>query len=204
MGFIFLQKVAEEMEVEQGTHYLIRFKCQIYKMLQAAALRGDLAVYDPTTKLKYIPAYPERTIFTTKADVNLWLASIEAPYRYDLPDYQVAAGDVKKEPGPIKSTHNNGGDIGLSGLLNNPQRIDDWFSAIDDMTRAFYAHAEKMPTRPQAWAQLWTNPPPGYEITTSEDRGEECLEMPGKKPLGKRAFYERWKKYTEQGQNKTL
>lgn len=84
----------------------------------------------------------------------------------------------------------------VSGLLNNPKRMDDWFEAIDDMTKDFYREYGKVPNQAQAWGRLCTATPDGYEIKVTKRDREEYLEMRGSKPLSKEAFNKRWKKYT--------
>ncbi len=101
------------------------------------------------------------------------------------------------EPASQKSVQVTSDDSKFSGLLNNPKKIDDWFQVIDDMARDFYREYTKIPNEPQAWGLLWTNPPAGYAITTNKDKGkEDCLIMPGAKPLSKSAFTKRWANYT--------
>lgn len=92
----------------------------------------------------------------------------------------------------------SGNNIALSGILNEPSKKDDWFYLIDDMTKEFYSEHGKAPNSTQAWGQLWTNPPQGYAITNGTDKGENCLNMPGVKPLCISAFNKRWNKYTSQ------
>ena len=111
-----------------------------------------------------------------------------------LPD--AGAGNDDTEPASTKVIQANSNDLGFSGLLNELTKKDGWFSVIDDMTRAFYTACEKMPNEHQAWATLWTNPPNGYGITVGTDKGEDCLNMPGAKPLSKSAFSKRWTNYT--------
>ena len=86
-------------------------------------------------------------------------------------------------------------DTEFSGLLNTPNKTDDWFNVIDDMTKAFFNEHRKIPNDTQAWGQLSAVPLAGYVITTGTDKGEECLFMPGAKPLGKSAFSKRWANY---------
>lgn len=84
------------------------------------------------------------------------------------------------------------------GLLNEPSRQDDWFDAISDMTHEFFKEAGKIPNETQAWVQLVTNPPKGYNITAIEKNKETILNMPGiSRSLDRRNFTERWGKYTE-------
>lgn len=97
-----------------------------------------------------------------------------------------------------------GGDVALSGLLAVPARQDDWFTVIDDTTKVLHQELSKMPNEIQVWGRLSTNPPAGYAVTTGTDRGgEACLDMPGATSLGRKAFGERWKKYTNK-QDKTI
>lgn len=72
------------------------------------------------------------------------------------------------KPTPLKQANN---DVKFSGLLNIPQKIDDWFEVIDNMTTAFYSESNAKPTKAQAWVNLWASPPEGYKITTGIDRG---------------------------------
>lgn len=100
------------------------------------------------------------------------------------------------EPASTKVIQANNNDVKFSGLLNIPKRINDWFQVIDDMTKDFYGQYKRIPNELQAWGQLWASPPDGYEITTSKDRGEDCLKMPGVSNLSKKSFNDRWRKYT--------
>jgi len=95
-----------------------------------------------------------------------------------------------------KAIQPNKNEFEFSGLLNIPGKVDAWFRAIDDMTRNFQIQSSVIPNETQAWVSLMTAPPPGYEITTGMDKGEDCLLMPGEKPLSKSAFSKRWKKYS--------
>jgi hypothetical protein len=84
-----------------------------------------------------------------------------------------------------------------TSLLNVPTRQDDWFEVINEMANQFYAENGAIPTTAQVWNLLCTQSPTGYAITTSKDKGEFCLIMAGCNPLGKKAFAERWRKYTK-------
>lgn len=81
-------------------------------------------------------------------------------------------------------------------ILNEPSRKDAWFAVIKDMATCFYNEHDKIPNTAQAWGRLCERPPAGYEITTGKDKGEECLNMPGEKPLSRSAFNKRWSSYT--------
>ncbi|PPD44363.1 MAG: hypothetical protein CTY16_12020 [Methylobacter sp.] len=80
--------------------------------------------------------------------------------------------------------------------LNAPARQDDWFDAISDMMEAFVNEFGKMPNETQAWGMLSDRPPVGYIINKGQDKGEDCLKMPGTKPLSQSSFSKRWTKYT--------
>ncbi|MDO9103370.1 MAG: hypothetical protein Q7U57_00260 [Methylovulum sp.] len=54
--------------------------------------------------------------------------------------------------------------------MNIPEKKDDWFPAIDDMTKAFFNEYKLIPNKSQAWAQLWDTPPGGYRITNGTDK----------------------------------
>lgn len=97
------------------------------------------------------------------------------------------------EPKPFNQNSNS---TDFSGLLNNPNKKDYWFRVIDDMTRGFHTKFGKIPNLTQAWVGLWENPPEGYEITTGKHLDEDCLFMSSEKPLSKKNFTERWRKYT--------
>lgn len=107
-----------------------------------------------------------------------------------------AGSQAVTEPASTKVIQANSNDVKFSGLLNIPKKIDGWFEVIDDMTRDFHEQYKKIPNEHQAWAQLWTKPQHGYEITTGTDKGENCLNMPGVNPLSKSAFSKRWGNYT--------
>ena len=82
--------------------------------------------------------------------------------------------------------------------LKIPQKKDDWFEVINEMVNKFYAKHGAIPTAAQAWSFLCTQPQTGCVITIGKDKGGEvCLMMTGWKSLGKKAFQERWRKYTK-------
>lgn len=93
MGFVYLQEIAEYLATDNNADYMATYSRQneMYQALRTAALKGELAVYKPKTKIKYIPEAHENTIFTTEAAVNLWLKSIDAPYHYGQTE---VAGDI--------------------------------------------------------------------------------------------------------------
>jgi hypothetical protein len=113
----------------------------------------------------------------------------------NLIDTTTAQAEPVADVGMVQNSNN----LDFSELLNTPSRIDDWFTVIDDMTRAFHAKHGKMPNDPQAWNTLWTSPPEGYKITTGKISGDDCLIMQGAS-LSKSAFRKRWKKYTNRAQ----
>ena len=88
-------------------------------------------------------------------------------------------------------------EFGLKPLIKEPDRKDAWYEAISDMVKDFYSDNKKLPNKYQAWAQLWTEPPVGYRITTGKEKGEDILFMPGESPLSQSSFVKRWNKYTE-------
>lgn len=81
-------------------------------------------------------------------------------------------------------------------LFKAPSRQDGWFEVINDAATNFYKEFGKLPNEYQLWGQLNTNPPRGYVITSGKDKGEDCLNMPGEKPLARKAFSKRWCNYT--------
>jgi len=99
------------------------------------------------------------------------------------------------EPESAKVIQPNNNEFAFSGLLHIPSGVDDWFEVIDVMTKAFYDKNNVMPTKAKAWAELCTNTPIGYGI--SSDDNNLSLTMPGViKLLNKRSFDRRWTKYT--------
>lgn len=109
-------------------------------------------------------------------------------YGYNCPGVETGEGALFK--GEATSA------IDTNSLLNLPSRQDDWVDVINDMTKAYHAEFGQIPNEAQAWGQLCENPPKGYLIENGEDRGEDCLTMPGVRPLNKSSFSKRWKKYT--------
>jgi hypothetical protein len=83
-----------------------------------------------------------------------------------------------------------------SGLLNDPSKKDDWFYAIDDMTRDFHDKFQKLPNFTQAWVVLCSSPPESYGISKGTHLNEDCIFICESNPLSKSAFAKRWKKYT--------
>lgn len=124
-----------------------------------------------------------------KQDIR-FLASLWRAAKQDKPKAEAI------EDGGLDRKENTN-DIAASSLLKLPSRQDAWVDVISDMATAFYAEFSKLPNESQAWGQLWKNPPAGYVITTGKDKGEDCLNMPGEKPLSKSGFSKRWKSYTD-------
>lgn len=118
----------------------------------------------------------------------------------DIPPELAELAKALQQTKAISENHTvsntNPNEIEISQLLNAPARQDAWFDVIADMTTAFYAEFGKLPKEAQSWGRLWTSPPAGYVITTGTDKGEDCLSMPGEKPLSKSAFSKRWESYT--------
>lgn len=106
-----------------------------------------------------------------------------------------AGSQEATEPASAKVIQVNSNEFEFSGLLHKPSDIDDWFEAIDVMTKAFYNLHNAMPTKAQAWTQLSANPPIGYGIESASDN--LSLTMTGViKAFNKRSFNRRWAKYT--------
>lgn len=89
------------------------------------------------------------------------------------------------EPASTKAIKANSNDLDFSGLLNEPSKKDAWFEVLDAMTKFFYTKFGKVPNATQAWGQLSTVGLEGYVITNGTDKGEDCLNMPGEKLLGR-------------------
>ena len=198
--FILLDDAAKEISKNTGCLF---FGGPMHNELHRAASRGYIPAYNPLNGERVMPGEFEQRIWSTRQDLNKWLEHKEIAYRFTVQNGE--GSDTAREPTnerePTKLTSN---ELAFSGLLNDRKKKDDWYRVIDDMTRAFHTNAGKIPTKAQAWAQLWTNPPEGYEITTGTDRREDVLKMPGNSNLSKRAFNERWKGYTAQSQDKTF
>lgn len=114
-----------------------------------------------------------------------WLQDNELPT-----DSTKAASKSKSEPRELIT------DMAASNLLNEPLKKDDWFDVIADATNELYRQLNKLPNETQLWGELWTTPPLGYKLSTGLDKGEDCLMMPGIRPLSRSAFSKRWKNYT--------
>jgi hypothetical protein len=139
--------------------------------------------------------------FTPESEYGLSINQAEFPTFVIRKILHIEIKECSENPSetPAKETkpiNQNSNSLDFSGLLNNPLKKDDWFCVIDDMTRAFHAEFDKIPNEPQAWGALWTNPPEGYEITTGKVQADDCLFMPGTKPLSKSSFTKRWSNYT--------
>ncbi|MGZ8181247.1 MAG: hypothetical protein ACXWT1_04760 [Methylobacter sp.] len=106
-----------------------------------------------------------------------------------------AGSQEATEAASIKSIQPSSNDFEWSGLLTIPSNAGNWGFVIDDMTRHFHQKNGRLPNKAEAWGQLYTNPPEGYSITVGKDKK---LYMPSADPLTKRAFDERWKRYTSQ------
>ena len=93
MSRIWLDDVAEAISnAHCPNDYLsaIGFKNNLLRQLRDAALNGELACYNSVGKYK--PRAYETLISTTKEAVNLWLKSIDSPYRYGQTE---AVGDAE-------------------------------------------------------------------------------------------------------------
>ncbi len=85
MSRIWLDDVAEAISNAQcpnDYHSAIGFKNDLMRQFRDAALNGELTCYNSVGKYK--PRAYETLISTTKEAVNLWLKSIDAPYRYKV------------------------------------------------------------------------------------------------------------------------
>jgi len=104
MSRIWLDDVAEAIS---STRYpndyvtAIGLKNNLLRQLRDAALSGELACYNSVGKYK--PRAYETLISTTKEAVNLWLNSIDSPYRHGQTE---AVGDA--ETGSHAGTESNG------------------------------------------------------------------------------------------------
>ncbi|MFA5017541.1 MAG: hypothetical protein WC504_08340 [Methylobacter sp.] len=106
-----------------------------------------------------------------------------------------AVDDAITEPVSAKIIQANSNEFEFSGLLHQPNGKDDWFEVIDVMTKNFYSKHKVIPTKAQAWTQLCTSPPFGYDIKPDVDA--QSLTRPGViKPFNIRSFGRRWVKYT--------
>lgn len=80
-------------------------------------------------------------------------------------------------------------------LPTPPKNKDDWFLAIRDAALIFKKEHGRCPNEAEIWQQLRTAPPEAYGIEPGDHHGEKTIFMDGR-PLGKRAFDGRWKRYT--------
>lgn len=80
-------------------------------------------------------------------------------------------------------------------LPSPPKNVDDWFLAISDATSIFHKEHGRCPNEAEAWIQLRTAPPTAYGIESGAHHGEPAVFMDGR-PLGKRTFSGRWRRYT--------
>lgn len=87
------------------------------------------------------------------------------------------------------------GATSVDCLPNPPKRQDDWFLAIRELAAEFFREYRRCPNEGEAWGRLRSNPPSAYGITSGTDRGEQAVFMHDQ-PLGRRAFGDRWKRYS--------
>jgi len=80
-------------------------------------------------------------------------------------------------------------------LTSPPKKKNDWYLAIHDVVAEFIIQYNRCPKPEEIWSQLRRGHPESFGIQAKSDRGEEAVFMDDK-PLGKRAFRERWKRYT--------
>lgn len=80
-------------------------------------------------------------------------------------------------------------------LTNPPSNQDDWFLVICDMVDEFIAENDRCPNPAEAWTTLYDRPPKSYGITRCIDRGDPSVRL-GHRTLSRRAFGERWSRYT--------
>ena len=103
MSRIWLDDVAEAISnAHCPNDYLsaIGFKNNLLRQLRDAALNGELACYNSVGKYK--PRAYETLISTTKEAVNLWLKSIDSPYRHGQTEAVGDAGTTKPREGRYK------------------------------------------------------------------------------------------------------
>jgi hypothetical protein len=180
--------------LEQAAAYLSRHarvtETQALADLMTAVRAGALRVYatgaDAPHTAQIVRPFFDHVI---AKDINVWLEA----------NYPLIGGIFPAPESGLQAVKQsaNTNEASVSGLLKAPARQDNWFPVIDDMAREFYSQFGEMPKDVQAWGRLWESPPKGYAITTGKDKGgEDCLKMPGCRPLSRGAFKKRWKEYT--------
>jgi hypothetical protein len=157
----------------------------VLRAIERGILSGKISPYENSTFFKVDDGtHSLQTSVFLKNEVNAYLESI-------LPSAHQAAAPI---PAVNSKPLNN--DVGFSGLLHIPQKVDDWFGIIDDMTRDYHGKNKKIPTKTKAWVQMSTSQVKDYSISIITLSGEDCLSIVGLSPLSKSAFYKRWVKYT--------
>lgn len=102
------------------------------------------------------------------------------------------AGKNKPDSGPATSNS----AVSLSNCLTNPpKKKNAWYLAIEDVVAEFIIQHNRCPKREEIWIQLRKGNPESFGIWAGDDRGEEAVFMDDK-PMGKRTFLGRWKRYT--------
>jgi hypothetical protein len=119
-----------------------------------------------------------------------------------LPDPKaenISGGSKLKNHEPGVGKNSNANEFKYSGLLpGTPKGEEAWARVIDDMARSYFDIKKRLPTKSQAWVELCSNQPEENNISTGKGRGgEDCLIMPGNKPLSKGAFKKRWDRYNK-------
>lgn len=93
---------------------------------------------------------------------------------------------VEEDIGPGKS----------GGLLPNPpERINEWYEAIEAMSLDFFTRNGRLPDVHEAWAALWDDPPKKFQIERGQKFGKPVLILHDD-VLDRRNFKDRYKRYT--------
>lgn len=114
---------------------------------------------------------------------------------YLLAQQVMQPGEDLPAPANVLPPSSKTGGPSPNCVLNPPKKVDDWFLAIRDMVLEFYKENRRCPNEAEAWARLRNNPPLTYGITSDKHNGEHAVFMHGQ-ALGKRAFRDRWRRYT--------
>jgi hypothetical protein len=176
---------------EDAANYFQHFS----EILESCLIAGEIDTFELEGK-KYLKPLAVLEWGIARAQNLDYKLPGHVTYLYEEKLNQLNQASSSAKSDKTKATPSSSSDFEFSGLLNIPAKKDSWFDVIEDMTKSFYSQFNKIPNEAQAWAQLYKNPPEGYEITSAKDKGEDCLNMSGVKLLSKSAFSKRWAKYT--------
>lgn len=87
-------------------------------------------------------------------------------------------------------------------LINPPKKKNEWYLAIHNVVAEFIVQYKRCPKPEEVWIQLRQGHPESFGVRAGDHFGDKAVFI-GDKALSKRAFGERWKRYSASGPGQT-